>query len=307
MEPGVTNFNIVQANQFVGGGIGGTSPFAKIWYVDTTNGSNGNTGKSPGKAFATIEKAIAASVASRGDEIVIAPGSYTEAVLIPKAHTIFRAAVYNPRRPSVIITSNIADMVQVDVDGVQFHGIEFKAAGNTTDNLIDVADTANVDGLIFNGCVFHGDDKTSVRGIRAVDGTFILTRLTVVNCLFRDLTGTMIDIGVLGFAYSYIGYNQFAIDINSGVGIALADTGAFATGKGYVIEENVVTGFDATADEVFITIAGTENTTGAGIIRNNYGAYVAAAMITVDKLSLSEVNNYVGDAATGGTLVDPGT
>ena len=56
-----------------------------------------------------------------------------------------------------------------------------------------------------------------------------------------------------------------------------------------------------------ITIAGTENTTGAGIITRNMFAYMAAAAVTIDKLSLSEVNNYYGDAATGGVLVDPGT
>ncbi len=96
--------------------------------------------------------------------------------------------------------------------------------------------------------------------------------------------------------------------MNSGKGIALADTGAFATGKGYVIEHNDFTPFDATGDEVGIFIAGTEDTTGVGIIRNNYFSYGGSALsITQDKVSKSEVNNYTGDAATGGTLVDPGT
>lgn len=306
-----TNFDIVQANQFVGGGLGvpAVSPFARIFYVDGTNGSDGNTGDSMTQAFATIGAAITASLTGRGDHIVIAPGTYTiTSALVPKKFNIFRAAIPAFRSPTVVITGNIADLIQIDVDGVQFHDIEIKAAGNTADNLVDIADGAAVAGAVFNRCVFNGVDKTSVIGINANDASNAVTGLVVIYCLFRDLTGTMINIGVNGMAYSYIAYNQFAHDVNSGIGIALADTGAFATGKGYVIEHNVFTPFDATGDEVGISIAGTEDTTGAGIIRNNYFSYGGAALsITQDKLSKSEVNNYTGDAATGGTLVDPGT
>lgn len=259
--------------------------------------------------FTTIGDAITASTASQGDVIIVAPETYTvTSAIVPKAYTSIIAAVQPTNRvPSVKISGNIADVVQVDVDGVYFEGIEFLAAGNTADNLVDVADSAAVSGLTFKNCVFNGADKTSVIGINAADATNAVTGLTVTGCLFRDLTGTCLNVGVQGMPYAYVAYNQFAIDVNSGVGIALADTSAFATGKGYVIEHNDFTGFDATADEVGISIAGTENTTGAGIIRNNYFSYLAAAAITIDKLSKSEVNNYVGDAGTGGTLVDPGT
>jgi hypothetical protein len=302
---GETNFDVVQANQFLGPGLLEISPFAKLYYVDGTNGSDGYTGTKPSRAFLTIAKAITMTVAARGDTVIIAPGTYTEAVLNPKSYTIFRAGLFSARRPSVIITSNIADMVTVDVDGVQFHGIEFLAAGNTTDNLINVGSVAAVDGCLINGCVFNGADKTTVVGIKIAHATIASLRLVVVNSLFRDLTGTHISVGVMGFAYSYIGFNQFAIDVNSGTAINLADTTTFAIGKGYVIEHNTFTGFDATADEVGITIAGTANTTGAGIIRNNYFAYLAsgAGAITVDKLELSLVNNYIGHTTTGGSLV----
>lgn len=305
---GKTNFDVVQANSLLGSVITEVSPFATMFYVDGSNGSDGNSGTTPNEAFATLGAAVAATTSNRGDTIVIAPGTYTlTTALVPKAGNIFKAAVINHRAPSVIIAGNIADVVQVDVSHVKFIGIEFRAFGAFADNLVDVADAASVAGLEFYFCVFNGADQTSVVGIRAVDGTFVTTSLVVKWCLFRDLTGTCINIGALGMAYSEIQYNQFAIDVNSGTGIALADTTAFATGKGYVISDNLFTGFDATADEVGITIAGTENTTGAGIIARNMFAYMAAASVTIDKLSLSEVQNYYGDAATGGTLVDPGT
>lgn len=263
------------------------------------------------RVHTTLAAAISNCVSGRGDVVYIAPGTYTvTSAVVPVANTSFIAMRRsNPRVPTVIITGNIADVVQIDVNDTYWEGIEFKAAGNTADNLVDIADAAAVSGCSFVNCVFNGDDKTSVVGIQADDASFAVTGLVVEGCLFRDLTGTCIDVGVLGIPYARIQNNQFALDVNGGTGIALADTTAFATGKGYVIDSNLFTGFDATGNEVGITIAGTENTTGAGIISRNYFSYVGVGggAITIDKLSLSEVNNYAGDAATGGTLVDPGT
>lgn len=298
----------VQTNASAGTAVSSVnvSAFNKVYYVDGTNGSDQYEGSTSARPFASIGTAI--SSAAAGDTIIIAPGTYTiTAALVPKARQTFQAAIICPRSPTVSITGSVADLVQVDVSGCSFIGIEFLAAADAVANLMDVADGAAVNGLCVDRCVFNGADKASVDGLNLTDASFATTGLVVTSCLFRDLTGTPIDVGALGMPYAYIGYNHFAIDVNSGTGIALADTSAFATGKGYIIEHNVFTGFDATADEVGITIAGTENTTGAGIIRNNYFAYMAAAAITIDKVSLSEVNNYVGDAGTGGTLVDPGT
>ncbi len=288
-------------------GFNFSNPFGTTWFIDGTNGSNGNDGKSAATAFATA--AYALSVSAAGDTFVFAPGTYTiSASFVPLANQTFLASVIQPRKPKVIfLSSAIADLIQVDVSGCTFIGIEFQAGDNTCDNLIDVADGAAVAGLNILNCAFNGADKTTVVGINCIDATFAGSFLNVQGCLFHDLTGTCIAVGVLGFGYSYIGFNQFAIDVNSGVGIALADTTTFAIGKGYVIERNLFTGFDATGDEVGITIAGTENTTGAGIINDNRFAYIAVAAITIDKLGFSEVENYVGDSGTGGTRVDPGT
>lgn len=280
---------------------------ARAYFVDGTNGSDSNEGTQE-RPFASIGAAITASTANIGDVIIVAPGTYTiTSALAPKAGTSIMAGVMlNPRKPTVIVTGAI-DLVEIDVSNVRFEGIEFKASADAVTQLVDIADTAAVSGVVFYRCVFNGNDKASVIGINMADASFAASEIVVIECLFRDLTGTGIVVGALGFAYSYIARNQFALDANSATGISLADTTAFATGKGYVIEDNVFTGFDATADEVGITIAGTENTTGAGIIRNNHFAFIAAAAITADKVSQSMVNNYVGDAGTGGTIVDAGT
>lgn len=300
---------------FVASQVGPT--FGKIFVVMPTSHGNYSDWSnlwrpdddSVTRFYTDLPTAAAACMAGRGDVIVMAPGTYTlTAALSPVANTTFLgASTGNNRQSSVIITGDIADLITIEASYVSFKNCQIVAAGNTADRLVKIADLASVVAPTFDNVIFDGADRTTVVGISLIDGTFTTTGLVVKNCLFKDLTGTCIAVGVLGMPYAEIAYNQFALDVNSGVGISLADTGAFATGKGYRIYKNDVTGFDATADEVFITVAGTENATGAGIIRQNYGAYVAPAMITIDKLSLSEVQNYYGDAATGGILVDPGT
>lgn len=281
----------------------------RAWFVDGTNGSDSAVG-SFDAPVASIAQAIVLSTASVGDIIVIAPGTYTiTASLVPKAGVAFVAGVkLSPRKPTVIISGNVADMIQVDTGNNLFDGIEIKASGGTTDNLVDIADIADVGGLTFLDCVFNGNDQTTVVGLNLADGTFILTEMYVAGCLFRDLTGTQINVGVLGMAYSVITDCTFALDVNSGKGIALADTGAFATGKGYVINRNFFLPFDATADEVAISIAGTENTTGVGIICDNRFSYFpAGTAITIDKVPNSEVQNFTAAATGGGTVVTTGT
>lgn len=285
------------------------APSGRAWFVDATSGSDSAAGSAEAP-FLTVAAAISASTASVGDVIIIAPGTYTiTAALVPKAGTAFLAGVVlNPATPTVIITGNIADLIQIDVANTRWENIEFKASGATADNLVDVADGAAVDGVSFFQCVFNGNDQTSVIGINANDATFAVTRMHVEECLFRDLTGTMVNIGVLGMAYSRIKRNVFACDINSGVSIALADTTAFATGKAYIIEENFFLPFDVTANEVAISIAGTEDTTGVGIITNNrFSYYPAATAVTIDKVGASEVQNFTAAATGGGTVVTTGT
>lgn len=297
-----TNFDIVQANLFIGPRPE-ANPFGATYFIDGTNGSDSgsNTGKAPAKAFASISYAISRGVA--GDNFVIAPGTYTHtAGLTPLARQHFRAAVINPRYPTVSITSTSAltgDLLNIDVSGTSFYGLEFLAGDNNIANIIDIADAAAVNGFWLHSCVINGADKTTVVGIQMDDATFTPTGVVVENCLFRDITGTIIDVGVLGMPYAKFSNNYFALDVNSGTVFALADSTSFSIGKGWEISNNTFLGFDGTKDEVAITIAGTEDTTGAGVMKFNTFNYFIAAAITADKISPGMSANYLG--ATTGT------
>lgn len=310
----------LQADTFLGA-MYEHSPFGKLWFVDGTNGSDGNSGEAFDEALASIGQAITNAVASRGDTVVIRPGTYTiTAVLAPKAMMTFRAAVVNPQFPTVSVRGNLANLMTVDVDGVRVIGLEFRATGGVNRNLVHVSDTTAVNGLTFEDCVFHGADQGggAVRGMNGVcglnvkDGTNATTGLVVRRCVFRDLGKTQINIGVLGAPYAKIENNLFAIDTDTGIGIHLADTTAFGTGKGFVIRENDFTGFDSSATETGINIgAATEDATAGGMIRTNYFAYLgvsggATTPISPNRIPRALVNNYFGDTGTGGTLSDAG-
>ena len=309
---GVTKFNQVQADQFLGSQAD-ASPFGKIWYVDGTNGSDDNLGDGPnaGECLATLGQAITNAVASRGDTVVIYPGTYTiTSALAPKAAMTFKAAVVVPQVPSVIVTGNIVNLVTIDVDYTRWIGIEFKASGSTVNDLVALAATTAVNGVTFEDCVFNGADKegntaqNGVCGIQLTDATTTATGLVVRRCMFRDLGKTNIDVGVLGLPYAKIEDNVFAIDTAVGIGIAIAATGAYGTGKGFIIRRNEFIGPNSTtANNVGIVIGGTVRATGQGLIRENHFASCADAAITVDKIPDGVINNYYGNNA-GGVLVD---
>ena len=56
---GVTNLDMVQANQFIGPASGSTLPATtgKYFYVNSGIGSNGNDGRSPASPLATVDVA----------------------------------------------------------------------------------------------------------------------------------------------------------------------------------------------------------------------------------------------------------
>lgn len=83
---GTTNFDIVQANAFIGAIMYGQNAFGNVLFVDSTNGSDSDTGKTPTNAFSTIQQAI--DFAQRNDTIFVAPGQYDETVTIARTNAV---------------------------------------------------------------------------------------------------------------------------------------------------------------------------------------------------------------------------
>jgi hypothetical protein len=66
---GTTNFDIVQASAFIGGSTFLTQ--GQTYFVKPRTGSDGANGKSPRRAFKTLEKALAAATANQNDVVYL--------------------------------------------------------------------------------------------------------------------------------------------------------------------------------------------------------------------------------------------
>ena len=304
----------------------GINPLGSVWYVAASGGNDSSAGTDPTEPLATIAQAI--SNASAGDTIVLGPGTHSvdvsAAALIPKADLKFVAAIPpHGGKPSTIITHDAddgADLITVDVDGVVYEGIEFLmvAGGTTAIRLLSLAQTTAINGIVFRDCWFNLNsvDAANVKAIAADDATNAVTGLVLKNCRFigGDATtnqAVYVNVGVGGIPNALIEDNIFILESADGDAKALlfGDPGAAAKCYGMVIRNNDFIGpSDGGGDAVPIEFnAGMTEDEIVGIIRTNYFAECSATPITQDKVNGSLARNYVGDDATGGTLVDPGT
>lgn len=306
---------------------GGVNPFGTTWFVAASgNRSDGAKGKTPDDPLATIAKAI--SLGSAGDNIVLSPGTHSvdvsAAALTVKADMQFIAAIPPMGgKPSTIITHDAddgANLVSVDVDGVGFHGIEFLlvAGGTTALTLFDVAQTTAVNGLLFRDCWFNLNsvDASGVTALTIDDATNATTGLVMKNCRFLGGDATTnqaiyISVGVGGIPAALIEENIFELESADADCLALSFADPTAAGKSYafVVRNNDFVGpKDGGGDGTPIVFAaGMTEDEIVPLFRTNFFGGTASTPITQDKINTGIVWNYVGDDATGGTIVDPGT
>jgi hypothetical protein len=114
-------------------------------YVNAAGGNNANSGLTPALAKATINAAIA--VANTGDIIDIAPGTYTENVVVNKSITlngqdrstcILRGSFGGATDIGISITPNINNIFIDHLTVTNYHhGLARRGTGNTSDLHID--------------------------------------------------------------------------------------------------------------------------------------------------------------------------
>lgn len=161
----LTNFphGITSVGVPIYGGNRFASPWATHYFVDGTNGSDDNNGKTPDEAFATIQKAVTTSTG--GDVIYIRPkvytmgtgfARYTEDVTI--ANTGASSAATAP-----LANKSLIGVTQRGVAG-DFLGVRWKYATNT--NLNVEAPGTHLENIGFfaegatYGIYFEGDGAT---------------------------------------------------------------------------------------------------------------------------------------------------
>jgi len=160
-----------------------------VYFVDGDNGSDGNSGKKPTKAFKTIQQGI--DSASTQDTIYISaiapdadasePGTYEEDLNIPYAKHGLRLIGVSPNAGK----------------GIPFFGPKIKNA--TATSLLNI----NASGVYISGLQFNCTRNSGTYGIRlqGVAGYATLAGsvgATITNCYFKNASGTYGAISVYG-------------------------------------------------------------------------------------------------------------
>jgi len=251
-----------------------------VFFVDSVNGSDGNTGKKPSSAFATADKATNACTANKHNIVYFMPNH---------AETLSAATTWVP-----------------DVEGVQYIGVGMGAdapeftfsattsimtiAGNCTfRNLRFVAGVSavvtacDVDGnhVTFDNCTW--DFSTTLFDFVTMIDVDAYDYLTVQNCRFiaeNATAGAAQAIGIDDAHHVVIRNNIFTGDFSISV---IANPSADAEGNGLMILDNYIYNDDTAA-------------TGGGILLEN------ACTGLIANNTIAHLNPDEGDG-----IIDPGS
>lgn len=274
---------------------GGTIPFStgSYFFVDSTTGSNGNTGKSPAKPFKTIDYAIGKCTASKGDVIVVMPG-HTETITGAGGITCDVAGISiiglgNANLRPTLTWSATASTILVTADNVLLRnfickvsidsvvtGISITGAGCTLD-AVDFQETSAKQMLVFIQTAATAD------------------YLTIKNCRHRQVAaGSAKWIDLVGADYAEIRNNDILVQASTHV-----IGGTTTESLDIVIDSNIIVN-PADAAQVVLLASST------GMVSNNAGGGAKSAIAGGFALaSAFGRENYTCNTANKNGLLDP--
>lgn len=164
---------------FIGGvptfGGGGVIPptFGKVYFVDADNGSDGYSGKSPAKAFATVAQAYSVVRTNKDDVIVMSSVSahtISDEITVSKNRVHFvgdisggaRYMGQRTRWEMGTTTGSAIAVLQVTGVGNTFTGIKFRSTDDLSTSLYAVADGGEFTQFIC--CSFEKDEDLNQTG-----------------------------------------------------------------------------------------------------------------------------------------------
>ena len=195
-----------------------------VYFVDSNNGSDGNTGKSVSKPFATIDKAMGLCTDNKNDVILLMPGhaenvaAATEFLVdkagvtivgigsgtrIPTFTTTAAAGTLSVTAANVYIknvrmTCNFTNggthaiLVDAAADGLTLDGVQCRDTVNTTEWLIHVSVATTVVDLTIKNCDFIGLVGGSMTNSILFAGTTSNTKI-LNNFIKADSQDSLID------------------------------------------------------------------------------------------------------------------
>lgn len=156
-----------------------------VYYVDSSAGTSTGPGFSPETAFATIDQAIGACTASKGDHIIVMPG-HAETIVAAAAIAVDVAGIkilglgQGRNRPTITFTTSTAASCDITAANVTIENIVFVCGIDAQLAMVNV----NSADVKFLNCEFETNSGT-VGTVAGILTAATASRLWVEKCLFR--------------------------------------------------------------------------------------------------------------------------
>jgi len=196
---GISSYGIPVLNNLpVALGAGG---LGKIYYVDATNGSDGNTGREPSAAFKTVAKALSVVTSNNHDVVVLSANSghaVTAMLDISKNRVHFigldgRTGFGMGARARVTmgVTTAATDIAVMKNTGVgnTFTNIKFDSSNTVAESLYTVAEGGEY--TVYNQCEFY--KSTDLDGTAAAEVLNNGDSTQWIRCTFGSTANIIAD------------------------------------------------------------------------------------------------------------------
>jgi len=299
---GVSSFGI----PVIGSDLSVPNLSGNVWFVDATNGNDGNDGQTPGSAFKTIARAHTMAKSGSGDTIFVFPGSYAESLTITKDYiSLIGATLAGYGKPDIEAASGVT--LTVTGQGFKARHCRFAGVSNV------VVQTGN--GFRYTDCVFDGDGNGATTALLRLTPSATLTNRTasegvVEDCLFRGSGGygVSFDTSNLNGGSTDNLFQRCEFRHNTGVSVSANKTGAAGT---YSLQYTnfIDCFFEEYHKTLFIDITTNMDGSAASQIANFLNCYFASAVMTknttvkINSTHISFVGCYIETGLVDGTTL----
>lgn len=281
------------------GGATIPSTTGQYLFVSSVTGSNGNNGFSVDFPKASIQGAVTAANASKGDVIVCLPG-HVETITSAGALTINKAGLYivgvgnRGNRPQITFTTATTADMNIDAASVTINNFLITLTG--IDALAAPIDVNAANFALIN-CNISTGNATN-QATLAILGDANATGMWVKNCNFLGTAdaGTAAAIRMVGGDYSVIEDCFFHGAYTTSLGAIDQNTTA---GVGIEVNRCYINNLTASSTKAMVFAAAT-----TGMLANNRMQILSGtAPITGAAMSWVGANYYAATIATAGTLI----
>jgi len=260
----VSKGNRLRQLQEFPGAVAGSSAVARIWYVDSADGSNGSLGISPTSPLATL--AYALTQAESDDTIFLTPGgseTVTSTISVSTARVKIFCPADNLNSGYTITGAGTLDLMTVSAANVTIEGLRFVHTG-TTSSTSGILTTAAADQLTVSSCLFSDVAATSSAGGAGVELVDDADYALIEGCTFIDtVSGVLCTTANAATCVSpTVRDCVFYCGMTTGFGIRAEPTGSGAV-LGFTIRDCVFLEQDGGGTAATDAWNGTDGTDGA--------------------------------------------